>query len=180
MTRGLPVFFRIVDELLPFAWMLRGEELPVLAAYLRPSQGLSRENLERLRNIGVVARQLGPRWLIYADWNLTPALLRESGWLEEIDAVIVSPQDTETTSRKGSGALYDYVVCSRETLPMISSLTTLPARWQAHKALRLVTQATPVQLEGPRLAVPQPLPPIPGIPAAVNYLSKSHRSSLRA
>ena len=62
-----------------------------ISVYLIKSEGLSLENLFILEELSAVIRQLAGPWIAAGDWNLSPAVLARSNWLQMIGGVIFAP-----------------------------------------------------------------------------------------
>ena len=60
----------------------------LISLYLHHTEGLSRRNLDILQHLAWVIKGLHGPWLIAADWNMTPAMLRSSGWLTLVDGAL--------------------------------------------------------------------------------------------
>ena len=96
-----------VLDLVGLSWKLRGDDVEMLAGYLRPSVGLSSsDNKDRLQNWASFLGTLGGNWILFADWNAEPSELRDSGFLDMISTTcrpeVVLP-NVEVTSRSGAG-----------------------------------------------------------------------------
>ena len=55
------------------------------------SEGLSSRNLDLMHYAAQVVKGLVGPWIMGADWNLSPQVLKESGWLELVRGTIVQP-----------------------------------------------------------------------------------------
>ena len=76
-----------------------------MSIYLRCSEGLSEANqfiLEEAK--AILLTVIGP-WIIAADWNISPEILAESGWLQLVGGVIFA-----TTLPTCNESTYDYFV----------------------------------------------------------------------
>ncbi len=87
----------------------------VYCGYLRDGVGANEENLSYLARIGA-HRSLQPdgvQVIVGADFNLTSAVLEETGFPSEVGGVVVSPGPGATTCRTArSASLIDYFVLS--------------------------------------------------------------------
>ena len=77
----------------------------LISAYFRCSEGASQYNLDLLQAIGKVVRQLHGPWLLAADFNFPPSILRNTGWLGLVGGHIVA-----TNAATCKGAEDDYFV----------------------------------------------------------------------
>jgi len=73
--------------------------------YVWCSEGLSRRNLDLLQSAAQVIAGLHGPWVLAADFNFPPEVLRDSGWLSLVRGKIIAP-DAPTCGRK----TYDYFV----------------------------------------------------------------------
>ena len=150
----------LVEDASGFVLHLRGGNLVLGCSYLRPSVGVqSGQNRLRLERLGGYLRSLGEAWCWFADWNVSPQALAATGWLSEVQGMILEPEDVSTTSSAGAGQLYDYLVVSQGAETAIKKCCWEPrARWKAHKSLRLELRRRPQTLVGPKLALPRSFP----------------------
>ena len=83
----------------------------VVVLYLVSGVGLNEENLSILEMVASVLITLKKPFLIMADWNFEPKVLKESSWCEGVGASIADPG--RPTCLQGDAArVYDYVVYS--------------------------------------------------------------------
>eukprot|EP00974_Lingulodinium_polyedra_P083701 8103521-Lingulodinium_polyedra.AAC.1 len=63
----------------------------LVAAYLTTGEGASGSNIRKLSQIVAAVKANGLPFIIMADWNMTPAELAASGFVEEIQGVTLVP-----------------------------------------------------------------------------------------
>ncbi|CAK0882727.1 unnamed protein product, partial [Prorocentrum cordatum] len=71
--------------------------------------GPERGNLQKLAILGSFIKSLDIPWAIFADWNVPPSTLMQSGWPTMLGGVPVIPTDVDYTCTIGSGKLYDFI-----------------------------------------------------------------------
>lgn len=64
----------------------------VVAACLKDGDGLGPTNLALLTELAALVADLRGPWLIAGDWNLTPEMLAQSGWLQVVNGRAISPR----------------------------------------------------------------------------------------
>ena len=60
----------------------------MISAYLWCSEGASTRNLELLQAIAQAIKQIHGPWILAADFNFPPSVLRRTGWLELVGGSI--------------------------------------------------------------------------------------------
>ncbi|CAK0851347.1 unnamed protein product, partial [Prorocentrum cordatum] len=118
-TKGNIDFFDFV----PVVWHIHGVSLCLVSAYLTSSIGLKGVNLQKLAILGGFIKSLDIPWASFADWNVPPSTLMQSGWPAMLGGVPVVPTDVDYTCTIGSGAMLDYGIVSPHARLLISSLT---------------------------------------------------------
>ena len=88
--------------------------------WLRDSEGLSAANLLILQEVAVVLKQISGPWVIGGDWNLTPAVLRSTSWLNMVGGMIVAPNEATC-----NGSVYDFFVVSKGLAPAVAGVQRL-------------------------------------------------------
>ena len=81
-----------------------------MSVYLCCSEGLSRRNLDLLQSLAQVIDSLHGPWIVAADFNMSPEVLRSSGWLNLVHGRVVAPSAPTCGCN-----VYDFFVVS-ETL----------------------------------------------------------------
>ena len=79
-----------------------------ISLYLWTSEGMSQRNLDLLQTVAMVVASLCGPWVLAADFNVTPDVLRQTGWLALVKGSIVA--STDPTCNKN---VYDYFVVDR-------------------------------------------------------------------
>ncbi len=103
----------VIVDLSAICVRMSGSNPNMLGGYLRPSVGLNPENRQRLAHWASYRKTVADPWILYADFTLTPAQLRLSGFLELLGgAQVVTASDTSVTCRAGGDRTLDFVVCS--------------------------------------------------------------------
>ena len=77
--------------------------------WLKHSEGMSEDNMAILQAATAAVSKLKGPWIIGGDFNMEPATLEKSGWLEMIGGVVVAPTDPTCCS-----SVYDYFVVSKD------------------------------------------------------------------
>ena len=67
-------------------------ELLVGICYLDNSTGIQGNNLLKLAHMSAAIAAHGGPWIFLGDFNLSPAELRVSGWLQEMKATVILPE----------------------------------------------------------------------------------------
>eukprot|EP00973_Karenia_brevis_P087694 12162236-Karenia_brevis.AAC.1 len=78
------------------------------SVYLRCSEGCSAANLDILQELASILKRVRGQWLVGGDFNMTPEMLQQSGWLALTGGVLHRPR-----SPTCNGKEYDYFVSSR-------------------------------------------------------------------
>jgi hypothetical protein len=124
---------------LHLAWVdavLRGG-LHCLSIDLRHTEGVSEANMCILEQATVALRSLKGPWVAAGDWNLSPQVLAESRWLEQVDGVIFA---TELATCNDN--TYDYFVVHRSLAPSVVGVQRLQdGGMNPHWPSRLIRQA---------------------------------------
>eukprot|EP00959_Pyramimonas_sp_CCMP1952_P212618 4448583-Pyramimonas_sp.AAC.1 len=108
--------------------------------YLVSSIGATGENLSRLREIAEFIATLGVPWVLLGDFNMSPDLLLESGFLEITWSRVRVPDDAEYTCDV-SMTMIDYAVCSRDVAPLVKVRTVLESPFKTHACLHVTIDA---------------------------------------
>ncbi len=88
-----------------------------ISVYLIHSEGLSSANLAILEELYAVIGQLVGPWIASGDWNLSPAVLASSKWLQMTRGIIFAP-----TLPTCHGSVYDYFIVSRGLAPSVAGV----------------------------------------------------------
>ena len=135
---------------------LRGMQVAFLAIYFDDTVGMAEGNLAKAAALSEVIGMLNCPWCITGDWNMTPAELASTGWVDEIHGRLLCPKDVEATCSSGQGRLLDYAVISPLLVPHVQSFGEDPqAAWKPHLGLRLVLDRHPRLVMYPQLKKPQ-------------------------
>ena len=93
-------------------WHLKQLTIAIGGAYFECSDSIGGTNAQRLLEIeNFVARCRLP-FVIFADWNMDPNELEQSGWLTRFGGMIRLPRDCDITCTSGRGRIIDFVLCS--------------------------------------------------------------------
>ncbi len=104
------------------AWtasILRGG-LHLGSVWLKDTEGMSPTNLAILDAITEALGRLHGPWVLGGDWNVTPAELTASGWLNVVDGIIVA-----TNLPTCNGSTYDFFVVARCLWPAVVEVQRL-------------------------------------------------------
>ena len=92
---------------------LPGLKITVAALYLWVGVGPAGANLELLADVARILQGNGQPFLAFADWNLEPQDLRDTGWLAHVGADIVPQPSLQGTCTAGQYISYlDFFVGS--------------------------------------------------------------------
>lgn len=110
-----------------------------LSTYLWCNEGLSPRNLDLLQIIAqVIATLCGP-WCLAADFNMKPAVLEASGWLDLVQGYIVAPEGP--TCGKMT---YDYFLVFKGLRPAVLGASVVDdAGFYPHSPTRLFLKGRP-------------------------------------
>ena len=128
----------------------------LVSLYLWHSEGMSQRNLSLLQHLAWVLKRLRGPWIIGADWNLTPDVLRASGWLQLVKGFIRC-----TGMATCHASEYDFFVVSSGFDPMvvgvflINDCGTFP-----HSPVRLWMRGRPRNVQIRALIPPKKIPAI--------------------
>ena len=150
-----PLHFDELRSRVQVRWMgavCRGG-LHLVSVYLWCTEGLSQRNLDLLQCLaGVLSRIRGP-WLVAGDFNMTPDMLRASGWLTLVKGVVHAPEVATCKSR-----VIDFFVSSRSLSPAVVAVSVVSdAGTSPHVPVRLFLRAAPRSLKMRCLVAPQKL-----------------------
>ena len=111
----------------------------LVSLYLWHSEGASCRNIDLLQVVaGVVARLRGP-WIIAADWNMCPSVLRGTGFLELVRGCIQATGQATCNDNE-----YDYFVIDRRLTPAVASVRRIgDAGTSPHSPVRLLLRGRP-------------------------------------
>jgi len=88
-----------------------------LSVYLQDGVGLSELNLSLLQEVACVAKSLNGPWVLAGDFNMEPATLAASGFLQLAGGHIVAPKHATCHN-----SVYDYFVVSDSFLPCVRGI----------------------------------------------------------
>eukprot|EP00973_Karenia_brevis_P016630 2277679-Karenia_brevis.AAC.1 len=78
------------------------------SVYLRCAEGPSKANLDLLQSIAGALNRVKGQWLVGGDFNMTPEVLEQTGWLRLVGGVLHKPHAPTCKGKE-----YDYFVSSR-------------------------------------------------------------------
>ena len=144
-----PLEFENLKSRVQVRWMgavCRGG-LHLVSVYLWTSEGLSQRNMDLLQCLaGVLSRLRGP-WLVGGDFNLTPDMLRASGWLSLVNGTVHAPGVATCKGRE-----IDFFVTSASLSPAVVAVVLIEdSDTSHHSAVRLLLRAAPSRPQGPLL-----------------------------
>jgi hypothetical protein len=133
--------------------ILRGG-LHLGAVYLKDGVGIDDANLDTLQHIAGVLRQVRGPWVLGGDWNVAPAALLATGWLELVGGVIIT-QDSPTC---GSN-VYDYFVVKQGFAAAVAGIQRVDdAGLNPHWPCRLLIRGDARSCRVRQLVRPLPVP----------------------
>ena len=110
-----------------------------LSAYFWCSEGISPRNIALLQAIARVIRGLHGPWLLAADFNFTPQVLRGTGWLELVQGTLWTPKAPTCNF-----AEYDYFVIDRRLDHAVLGVAVInDTGSRPHSAVRLWLREAP-------------------------------------
>ena len=128
--------------------------LHLVSVYLWHTEGLSQRNLDLLQCLAGVLRQLRGPWIVGGDFNLTPDMLRTSGWLFLVNGVLHSPGVATCKGRQ-----IDFFVTSAALAPAVAAVLVVGDTGSGpHSAVRMLLKAAPRGLKVRCLAAPRKFP----------------------
>ena len=121
-------------------------------------------------------------WVVAGDMNMTPQQLAASGWLDEVDGVIVVPHNSDHTCTVGSDPrMIDYAIIAKGTEVFFPDLRAIDdGIWTSHYGLELTINADPLVSVRWSLQLPAPFPHPPLEKRAPDPNSKSSRRKAEA
>ena len=105
----------------------------VLSAYFWSSIGIAERNMALLKSIAFLIRRLRGPWLLAADWNFSPQVLQESGWLRLVEGKIRS---SGVATCKGN-ELDHFVVAARINHAVLAVARITDTGSGPHSAVRM-------------------------------------------
>ena len=113
--------------------------LHLISAYLWTVEGLSKRNLDLLQCLAAILAGIQGPWMVAGDFNVTPEVLRASGWLSLVRGVIHTP-----SSATCNGKVYDYFVTSTSLSSAVAAVRVVgDSGTSPHSAVRLLLRAAP-------------------------------------
>ena len=132
--------------------------------WLRDSEGMSESNRAILDHAASSLGRLRGPWIIGGDWNLTPEVLAESGWLRVVGGFIVAPQLPTC-----NGKVYDFWVVCNGMRPAIAGIQRIDdAGLAPHYPTRLLVRGGARRFDVRQMSRPAVVPgqlpdgPLPG------------------
>jgi len=110
----------------------------LISAYFRCSEAASPYNLDFMQAIAKVVRQIHGPWLLAADFNFPPSVLRKTGWLGLVGGHIVA-----TTAATCKGAEDHFVVDVRLKSAVVGIALVNDTGAGPHSAVRMWVRGRP-------------------------------------
>ncbi len=118
--------------------------------YLRSAEGPSQENLDILEEIAADLAQVRGPWVLAGDFNLTPAQLVATGWLELVRGVLIAPKRNTCNDKT-----LDYFIVSEALAPAVVGASLIrDAYCGPHYGVRLFLNGAPRAMKVRRLRKP--------------------------
>ena len=128
----------------------------IINAYFWVGIGLVEDNFVILEQIYLLVSILNLPFVLHADFNFTPDILRDSGWLSKMAAQLVVPEGPTSTC---SSRIIQYFVISNSIFPLVHSLKIdYMVPWGPHFGLVLRLKAKPLAVRGLVQCLPKDLP----------------------
>ena len=166
-------------DFVPTSWRMRGHNIVAIAAYLTSCGGAVGPNQTKLALLAgfVLALHARDIWVIAGDMNMTPQQLAQSGWLDEIQGIIVVPHNTDHTCTAGTDPrMLDYAIIAKGTEVFFPDLCAIDdGIWDSHYGLELSINADPLVSVRWSLHLPAPFPHPPTAKRAPDPNSKASR-----
>ena len=131
-----------------FVWLERVEVL-VVALYLKSGEHLeSVTNKPLLIELASSLRMLKVPWMVLADWNQPPSVLKEHWFLEAVKGELV----VTNSATIASGNELDYVVVSKHLYGAVATSVEHAVPWAPHYGVNVVLSMRPRQWSVPVLS----------------------------
>ncbi len=105
----------------------------LVTAWPHHTEGPTQRNLDILEDITRVVNSISGPWIIGADWNMTPATLVATGWLDVIDGVAIAPNGSTCEA-----SCIDYFVVPQNFVHAVAGASVVgDAGLHPHKPVRL-------------------------------------------
>ena len=78
---------------------------------------------------------------------MTPEQMRESGWLQLIEATSIIPSGTDFTCSISEGSLIDYWIVSVQIQAILENPRKVSAPWPPHSAIAIDVAAHPADIQ---------------------------------
>ena len=171
-------------DFVPVSWRMRGLNIVAIAAYLTSCGGAVGPNQTKLATLAgfILALNASDIWVVAGDMNMPPEQLARSGWLEQVQGVIVVPHNTDHTCTAGTDPrLLDYAIIAKGTEVFFPDLHAVDdGIWTSHFGLDLAINADPLVSVRWSLQLPVPFPHPPRDKRAPDPKSKASRRKLEA
>ena len=131
-------------------------DIIVVSLYCTATIGLVGINIRKISQLIGWLSMIGIPWLVFADWNFSPAILGASRLLDCIDCNIITPVNTHFTCTMGKGNLIDFGLGSSSIQWLIGPLYANVMPWGPHLGLTCEVQREAPNLSIRRLITPRP------------------------
>ena len=126
----------------------------LISVYLWHSEGLSVRNLQLLEVVANIIRVIVGPWILGGDFNITPEVLRASGWL-----ALVGAEVRGTAQATCKGKEYDYFVLPSSLLgEVVAVLPVVDSGISPHTPVRILLKGAPRSHRVRQLAAPPKCP----------------------
>ena len=132
---------------------LRGIDLTIVQLYLLTGVGPRGDNILRLADIARHVLSKRQPFLMFGDFNMTPAELQQLDILLKLKACIIVAAHGEATC--SSGRCLDFVVASSCIAPALRSVSFASAPWKTHAFLTFEVMRAPRQVHARFLVRPR-------------------------
>ena len=140
-----------------------GIQVLLVTVYGHTGDGEGPSNIALLEQLGI-ALESYPLWIAAGDWNMQPAEIEHSGWLQQVRGRIVAQSsDVETGTcftKVGRLPTYlDFFVVSASAVPLVAgSGLDLEAPFGTHRAVKAVLASRPRVVKVPQTKKVQEIP----------------------
>ena len=131
------------------------------AVYLWSGQGPGPANTQLLASIAQVIKAVGLPWMAFGDWQMSPADLLSTKWLEHQSGTIIRQPEhvTATCWQSAAGTYIDYFVASPWMTHLLTGKGLDPnSPWGTHAAITVSMQIRHKSVVTQRLFKPIDLP----------------------
>ncbi len=145
------------------------------SVWLFPSEGLTQRNRRVLEEAALALRGVRGAWILGGDWNMSPDLLRDSGWLETVGGTICAP-----TTPTCNYSVNDYFIVANSVVHAVVGVSVVSdAGLQPHSPVRLYLAGGARRPLARNLLAPRKLEAVPPHGCATEAATLDARAATR-